>query len=57
MSHSETPSPAPPKPRPEDIPLESPMPRSPGLDNEEPEIGNEPDIAPEQPKSRSSGNA
>ena len=52
MSQPQTPLPAA-KPKPEDIPLESPMPRSPGLDNEEPEIGNEPDIAPEQPRSGS----
>ena len=52
MSPSDTSSPATPQQRPEDVPLESPMPHSPGLDNEEPEIGDEPDIAPERPKSR-----
>jgi hypothetical protein len=40
-----------PQQRPEDAPLESPMPRSPTLDNEEPELGNEADIPPERPKS------
>ena len=55
MSQPAAPSPAAPQLRPEDVPLESPMPHSPGMDNEEPEIGNERDIAPERPKI--SGNA
>jgi len=34
--------------RPQDIPLQSPMPRSPILDREEPELSDEPDIPAEQ---------
>ena len=33
--------------KPEDVPLESPMPRSSTMDNEEPELANEEDIPTE----------
>ena len=36
-----------PNQKPEDVPLESPMPRSPTMDNEEPELANEEDIPTE----------
>jgi len=48
MSQPDTPSS---NAKPEDAPLESPMPRDPLKDNEEPELTNEEDIPSEKPTS------
>lgn len=43
-------APKPPAPSPEDVPLKSPMPHSPVLDREEPELANEEDIPQDEPR-------